>query len=256
MAEINITCEDNMELMKRYPDNYFHTAFIDPEFGIKAGRPSKKPNKAKQKNGKILSVKCKQYDHKDWDDKPADSVFGSEVFRVSRNQCIWGANYFDWCVGEAFNTPRRSEYKEFIKNNPKGWIIWDKVNGECDQMDCELLQTSFDFDTIIIKFMWAGMRQGSSANGEIMEGNKKLNEKRYHPCHKPVRIYDLIFSFLFSKGFIEELIDMLETNLGAGSIAISCHNNNMNLTACDIEKEYCDISNNRLKTHQQQQTLF
>lgn len=245
-----------MKLMARYTDNCFGLGFIDPEYGIKAARPARKPNKAKQKNGKVLNVKCKEYKHKNWDDKPASVKFGNEVFRVCKNWCIWGANYFEWVVGEPFNPPKRHEYKEFIKNNPRGWIIWDKVNGNCDQMDCELLKTSFEFDTIIIEFMWAGMRQGSVSNGAIMEGNKKLNEKRYHPCHKPVRIYDLIFAFLFSRGFICELIEVLETNLGAGSIALSCHNNNLNLIACDIESEYCDISKNRLKNHQSQQRLF
>jgi len=245
-----------MELMKRYPDRYFHIAFPDPEYGIKASRPSKKPNKVKQKNGRVSNVKHVLYKHKDWDDKPADSKFGNEIFRVSQNQCIWGANYFDWCVGKPFKTPRRNEYEEFIKNNPNGWIIWDKVNGDSDQSDCELLKTSFNFGTVIIKFMWAGMRQGSISDGGTMEGNKKLNEKRFHPCHKPVRIYDLIFSFLESKGFIPKQTIVLETNLGAGSIALSCYNNNIDLVACDIESEYVDISKERLNIHQMQQSLF
>lgn len=252
---IKITNEDNMELMKRYPDDYFLT-FIDPPFGIKAARPTKKPTRIKQKNGTYLNVKTIQHEHKSWDDKPADSKFGKEILRVGRNHCVWGANYFDWLVDKTFETPKRKEYSKFIKDNPKGWIIWDKVNGDCDQMDCELLKTSFDFDTFIIKYMWSGMMQGSISNGEIMEGNKKLNEKRFHPCHKPIRIYDKIFSFLKENGFINENTIILETNLGAGSIALSCINNSLDLIACDIEVKYCDISKERVKLHKQQQRLF
>ena len=76
---LKITNEDNMDLMKRYPDNYFDLAIVDPEYGI--GISS---NPVRQKHTK-----------KNWDSKPPPKEYFEELFRVSNNQIIWGGNYFD-----------------------------------------------------------------------------------------------------------------------------------------------------------------
>lgn len=250
---MKITNEDNLQLMARYTDNYFDLAFIDPPYGIKAARPTTKPDRRKQKNGTFLSVKRAEYGHKSWDDQPASSCFGSEIFRVSKNQAIWGANHLEWIVGKTFKPPRRDMFNNFVENNPIGWIVWNKLNGDSDQWDCELLWTSYDFPSFIIPYMWHGMLQGSIEDGSKMQGNKKLNEKRSHPTQKPVRIYEKVYHFLST---ICLFVTIVDTGIGSGSNAIACHNLKYDLTACDIDKEYYEAAMHRLTQHQRQLTIF
>lgn len=93
---MNITNEDNMELMKRYPDNYFDLAICDPEYGINASKPAVKPAFVKQKNGSLLKIKQSKYKHKEWDSKPAGFEYFTELVRVSKHQIIFGVNYYDF----------------------------------------------------------------------------------------------------------------------------------------------------------------
>ena len=235
--KITITNEDNMELMARYPDNYFDLAIVDPEYGIGASKPSKKPNKAKQKNGNILNVKTKEYKHKEWDNKPADSDYFKELMRVSKNQIIWGVNYYNYkLVG--------------------GRIIWDKINGDSDQFGCEIAYNSLNHRTDIIRYMWAGMFQGLNITKDInkaniQQGDKKLNEKRIHPTQKPVKLYEWILD-----NYAKEGDKILDTHLGSGSIAIACHNRKFELTACELDKDYYEASIKRIKNHTAQLSIF
>lgn len=250
---MTITNECNRQLMQRYPDNYFELAHIDAPYGINASKPTVKPNKIKQKNGTTLNVKTKIYKHKDWDEKPADRNFGIEVKRVSKNQIFWGANHFEWIVGKTYKPPRRQDFKDFIRKNPKGWILWDKLNGGSDQWDCEMAWTSYDFDSFIIPFMWSGMMQGSKGDGEKMEGNKQLNEKRVHPTQKPVRLYEKVYHVLLK---VDALLSVLDTGIGSGSHGIACHNLNIDLTACELDTEYYTAAMKRIKEHKQQIRMF
>jgi site-specific DNA-methyltransferase (adenine-specific) len=235
--KIEITNECNMELMKRYPDNYFDLAIVDPEYGIGASKPSKKPNKAKQKNGNILNVKTLNYKHKDWDDKPAGSDYFNEVKRVSKNQIIWGVNYYDY-------------------NLTGGRIVWDKLNGESDQFDCEIAYNSLNKRTDIVRFMWSGMMQGSSisrliSKSNYQQGNKSLNEKRIHPTQKPVKLYEWLLM-----NYAKPNDKILDTHLGSGSIAIACHNLKFDLTACELDTEYYNASIKRINNRIDALDLF
>lgn len=90
LGNITLYNADCMEIMRDMPDKAFDLAIIDPPYGIGASRPSKKPKTVKQKNGNVLRVKSCDYEHKDWDDTtPYDSYFDN-LFRVSKNQIIWG----------------------------------------------------------------------------------------------------------------------------------------------------------------------
>jgi site-specific DNA-methyltransferase (adenine-specific) len=226
-----------MELMSRYEDNYFDLAIVDPPYGIGADKPSKKPNRAKQKNGNILNVKSVEYKHKNWDSKLADIKFFKELQRVSKNQIIWGVNYHNFKL-------------------PGGRIVWDKLNGESDQFGCEIAYNSLNTRTDIIRFLWAGMFQGVNITknvlkASIQQGNKKLNEKRIHPTQKPVKLYEWLLM-----NYAKENDKILDTHLGSGSIAIASHNLGFELTACELDKEYFDAAMKRLKEHQQQLTIF
>lgn len=217
----NIDC---MLAMKKFPDNFFDLAIVDPEYGIGASKPSKKPHSAIQKNGTRMSVKNNNYKHKDWDDKPASNEYFDELIRVSKNQIIWGVNFYDRVFG-------------------KGRIVWDKVNGNNDQFDCEIAYNSTNERIDLIRFKWAGMMQGKSIKeGHIQQGNKKLNEKRIHPCQKPVVLYGWMLQNYAQKGF-----KILDTHLGSGSSRIACYKLGFDFYGYEIDKDIFQDQENRFK---------
>jgi len=234
---ITITNEDNMQLMARYPDQYFDLAIVDPPYGINVSKLSytqANNRSVKQKNGTTLKVKKLGYQHKDWDKEIPSLKYFNEVKRTSKNQIIWGWNYYgiDWGKG-------------LIKWNklvPEGVSFNTYENAYCSLIDYE----------IEIKYLWAGFCQGVGfKNPEIQIGNKKLNEKRIHPTQKPVILYKYLLDNYAKKGD-----KILDTHLGSGSIAIACHDYGFDLTACELDKDYFDAAIKRLKQHQSQTKLF
>jgi site-specific DNA-methyltransferase (adenine-specific) len=232
---MNLTNEDNMELMARYPDKYFELAIIDPPYGIGADKPSNKPTYVVQKNGNKLPIDSNKYEHKNWDNNIPDKSFFDEVFRVSKNQIIWGGNYFGLSGG---------------------YICWDKLNGDSDQFGCELAWQSFNNRTDVVYFMWQGMFQGIYCGKDVkkallQQGNKNLNEKRFHPTQKPVALYKWLLTNYAKKG--DKIID---TNIGAGSIAIACHDLGFDLTGCELDTAYFNAMMKRLDDHKKQLKIF
>ncbi len=223
---IEITNEDNMDLMKRYPDNYFDLAIVDPPYGIGA---SSSFAGEKRKSGKGAALKSK-FVKKDWDSEIPTKEYFNELRRVSKNQIIWGANYM----------------VEHLPNS-QGWIIWDKINGTTKFADAELAYTSFDRATRIFSYMWNGMLQGDMKN----------KEKRVHPTQKPVKLYEWVLS-----NYAEPNYKILDTHLGSGSIAIAVDNMNkiekMNLTfnGCELDEEYFKTAKLRIEEQTSWQCLF
>ena len=222
---IQITNEDNMELMARYPDNYFDLAIVDPPYGIGEGNKKNLTRNSytgfpKTKNW----VKSKDYGGGEFDDSIPSKEYFNELFRISNNQIIWGGNYM-------------------VKHLPPsmGWIVWDKDNGQCDQSDCELAFTSFKKGLRKYKFRWHGLLQEDMKNKEI----------RIHPTHKPVALYKWLLD-----NYAKEGDKILDTHLGSGSIAIACHDYGFDLTACELDKEYFDKAMQRINNHMAQQKLF
>jgi site-specific DNA-methyltransferase (adenine-specific) len=115
---INITNEDNIELMSRYKDNHFDLAIVDPPYGIGEGKKTIRTRK--KHNNKIV------HKDKDWDNSIPNKEYFNELKRVSKNQIIWGANYM----------------VEHL-NPSMGWVFWEKKIGG-DFSDGELAYTSFD----------------------------------------------------------------------------------------------------------------
>ena len=233
--KIEITNDDNMELMARYPNKYFDFAIVDIEYGIGASKPSIKPNKVLQTNGKISNIKQPNYKNKDWDFKKSSKKYFTELFRVSKNQIIFGGNYYGLSGG---------------------YLIWDKLNGESDQYNCELAWLSFSQRTDLVYYLWRGMFQGIEPSQNIMkaiiqEGNKKNNEIRIHPTQKPVKLYKWILDKYAKKGD-----KILDTHLGSMSIAIACADYGYELTGCELDKEYFDKGVQRVKNHVSQLKLF
>lgn len=244
-----------MDLFKEVPDKFFELAPVDFPYGIgEAGKNHKSRNTlVRQKGGEMRRCPSTNYTRKNWDDKVPDQVVFDEVFRISVHQLFFGANYMmDKINGTAnFKTPRRDNFYDFLRDNPEGWIIWDKCNGTSDFNDCELIYSpSYKFTSFIFRFMWAGMMQGKSiTEGHIMQGNKALNEKRIHPTHKPVNLY----RFLYHRFQPRSIVDV---SAGSFSSIIAAIRDNIEYLAIDNDQEYFDNGTNRIKNELLQYNIF
>jgi site-specific DNA-methyltransferase (adenine-specific) len=210
-----ITNEDNMELMSRYPDNYFDLAIVDPPYGVQYARGKNGYGNTTKNLPKLTDV--------DWDKSTPTVEYWQELFRVSKNQIVWGGNYFALPVS-------------------KCWIVWDKI-GEMELKnpfaDCELAWTSF---TKVVK------KKTIRQQGFIKDTKDNV---RIHPTQKPVKLYEWLLM-----NYAKEGDKILDTHLGSGSIAIACHNLGYDLTACELDKEYYDAAMKRIEQHKNQQRLF
>lgn len=210
---INITNEDNMELMSRYEDNHFDLAIVDPPYGIA---------RAGQTETFTKNPKHKRKAHKDkrWDNKTPTKEYFAELERVSKNQIIWGANYF----------------VEHLTKGTMGWIIWDKGQHGLTMSDCEIAFSSFNKASRIFVFN----------RGLIAQKGGSI-----HPTQKPFQLYRYLLNEYAKPGD-----KILDTHLGSGSIAIACHERGFELTACELDKEYFDSAIKRIKLETSQQSLF
>ena len=196
---MNITNEDNMELMSRYDDNYFDLAIVDPPYGIdinSSGRLGHYGGKGKT-----------------WDSEVPNDKYFKELSRVSKNQIVWGGNYFNLPPTRCF-------------------LIWDKKQPEnVSFASCEYSWTSFD----------------KSAKTFYLRPQNADYDGRIHPTQKPIKIYEWLLM-----NYAKEGDKILDTHLGSGSIAIACHNLGFDLTACELDKEYYEASMKRLNEHTSQ----
>ena len=209
---IKITNEDNMELMARYPDNYFDLAIVDPPYGINANNHA-----GKEENG------WNQYKKTDWDNETPSIEYWKELFRVSKNQIVWGGNYMTEHLPPSM-----------------GWIIWDKGQRGFSLADGEMAWTSFNKAMRIFEFSRAGC---------IKSNNTAID--KFHPTAKPFELY----KYCLEK-YAKPNDKILDTHLGSGSIAIACHDYGFDLTACELDKEYYDKAMERINNHMAQQKLF
>ncbi len=198
---------DCIDLMKHYPGKYFDLAVVDPPYGIDINM-----NMGRKKG------KAKAHNDKTWDMSVPEMIYFIELFRVSKNQIIWGGNYFD--------LPKT-----------KSWIFWDKeVPDGVSFADGELAWTSFDKTLVKAKIPYSGF-VGS--------------ECKIHPTQKPVKLYDWIF-----KRFATEQMRILDTHLGSGSSRISANKNGLHFVGCEIDKEYFEKQEKRYKDFVSQTRLF
>ena len=209
--------EDCVDGLKRFNDNHFDLAIVDPPYGIDIN------NQSQGKGGGV--ARKIDYTKKDWDKTAPEIIYFNELFRVSKNQIIWGANHF------ISKCPIDSSC----------WVVWDKDNGETDFADCELAWTSFKTGVRKIKWLWHGMRQQ----------NMKNKEKRIHPTQKPVQLYKWLLH-----NYAKEGDTILDTHFGSLSIGIACHDLKFDLTAIELDKDYYEQAKQRLINHQKQLQLF
>lgn len=232
MAEqiaLNVDC---MEYMRTLPDKAFDLAIVDPPYGIGEDGGKSRSKFVTQKNGNRLYVEDGHYEKTGFDIAPPRQVFFNELFRVSKAQIIWGANYF--------TLPRA------------GAIVWDKCNDGSDQSDGEIAFNSLTSRVDIFRYMWRGMMQGKSiSEGTIQQGNKALNEKRIHPTQKPVALYE----WLLQK-YAKEDWRILDTHLGSGSSRIVAYNLGFEFVGCEIEPTYFQLQEQRFAEHTAQVRMW
>jgi len=202
-----------MKLMK---DNQFDLAIIDVPYGINM---MDSDNKSR---GKLAVAK----DYKKLNDSQSPNMeYFDELFRISKNQIIWGANHF------ISKTPYDSSC----------WIVWDKDNGNNDFADCELAYTSFKTAVRKFKYTWNGMLQEDMKNKEI----------RIHPTQKPIALYKWLL-----KNYAKPNDTILDTHVGSGSSRIACWEMGFDFTGFEIDKDYWEAQEKRFQIVKNQQTLF
>ena len=202
--------QDCMEAMKEMSDNQFDLAIVDPPYGI-----LNKTKRGSQRSPHKYKVRAES-----WDVKPNEKYW-QELFRVSKNQIVWGGNYFT---------------DNLYENN--AWIFWHKKNPVDNYADGELAWTSFTKTQLkYFDFMYYG-----AINSE---------KNRFHPTQKPTKLYEWLLINYAKNGD-----KILDTHLGSGSIAIACHNLGFELTGYEIDKEYFEAAKKRIEQHKQQGRLW
>jgi site-specific DNA-methyltransferase (adenine-specific) len=160
----------------------------------------------------------------DWDAKPPEKEYFEELFRVSKNQIIWGANHF---------------IEQFAKNS-SCWIFWDKGTGDNDFADGELAWASFN--KTVRKFFKSWV--GANANESRAKG-------RIHPTQKPIGLYTWLLTNYAKAGD-----KILDTHVGSASSLIACHQLGFDVVGCELDEEYYQLASQRLADEMAQCKLF
>ena len=211
---------DCMQGMKEFPDKYFDLAIVDPPYGgvTQGGYMTNQMGGgvARNRNDYHLSL---------WQCERPNKEYFEELQRVSKNQIIWGGNYYASLLPDS-----------------QCWIVWDKEKPENFSFaDCELAWTSFDLASRIYKFAWNGM----------IQGDMKHKEYKIHPTQKPVRLYEWLIGKYAKDGDI-----ILDTHVGSASSLIACHNTNHKFVGFELDEEYYRLAKKRLDQETAQMNIF
>lgn len=236
MSVLSLTFNDKWEnVTHRYDNGHFDLAMDDVPYGIQAGKlpfVTTAKSYVRQPNGKRLLLPKKAYKQNDWDKKPPPQEYFDEIRRISRHQIIFGVDYCDW------------------QGVGPGRIIWDKCLAKGLSFSrTETAYCSFIEHQHTIKLLWSGMMQaGSLANPTRQQANKKLNEKRIHPCHKPVLIYLALLNYY--REILGQLPKkVIDTHLGSGSSRIACDRINCDFVGVEADPIHFVDEENRWKDY-------
>jgi site-specific DNA-methyltransferase (adenine-specific) len=215
MSTINLYHQDCMEAMREMPDKAFELAIVDPPYGI----------------GDCVSSKSSHI-HKvmTWNDSIPSQQYFDELCRVSKNQIIWGANYYQGI------------------RLPVGRIIHDKLNGDCQSSslsDADIASQSFNKLIKIWPYRWRGNVQGNSINWKNTGIDSKI-----HPTQKPVALYKWLL-----KNYAKPGDKILDTHGGSMSIAIACDIMGFDLDLYEIDEDYFKAGKERFERHKRQQVF-
>jgi site-specific DNA-methyltransferase (adenine-specific) len=208
-----------MEGMKSIPDKYFDLSLVDPPY-------FDGPNKLGYYGMDVSSSKVKRQEYNvvgKWD-VPGDEYY-QELLRVSKNQIIWGINYFT----------------EF-RGVPVGRIVWDKrKNDSCTFSDGEIASCSL-IDTVrFFRYRWDGFLQENMGNKEV----------KHHPTQKPIALYEWLLTKYAKAG--EKVLD---THVGSASSLIACISHGFEYLGFEIDSEYHRLAQERIDNFKAQQSLF
>lgn len=212
LNNITLFNADCMDVMRSYPDKAFDLAIVDPPYGL--GIDGQKECVCKN-----TKHNRKQHERKEWDKNTPPHEYFVELERVSKNQIIWGANYF----------------VENLTKGTKGWVVWYKGQQGLTMSDCELAYSSFDCPTRVVTINRAELAK----------------QKTIHPTEKPIKLYKWLLLNYAKEG--DKIID---THLGSGSIAIACSDANFDLTGIELDPDYYKSAKLRIIEHQKQLCLF
>jgi len=195
----NIDC---MEMLRKCPPKHFDLAIVDPPYGLgsrltEGGKKGGMGSLRKLDDGKVTK----------WDSPPPQEYF-EQLFRVSKNQIIWGGNYF----------------LDYLYAND-GLIIWDKMNGTNSLADAEIAWKSLPGTTRIFRMH------------HFSEGY----DKKIHPTQKPTKLYKWLLNRYAAAGDL-----ILDTHVGSGSSIIACIEGGFNYYGCEIDKDYYDAAMKRI----------
>ena len=212
MSESNVFLEDCMIGMARYPDKYFDLAIVDPPYGIDLGNM----NMGIGKSSKASKAKNRKWKAKDWDKEIPNIKYFNELYRISKNQIIWGGNYF--------NLP-----------SCKNYVIWDKeIPKGLSFADCEMAWTSFNNAPKMFRY------------------SAYLDKKnKFHPTQKPVALYKWLLHNYAKQGD-----KILDTHLGSGSSLIAAYDMGFDFTAFELDEEYFYAQEKRFNQFKSQLKLF
>ena len=210
---LNEDCMNHTNGLPSYPDKFFELAICDPPYGIGASKTTSP--------GGILSC-WNKYKETKWDDNIPTETYFNELKRISKNQIIWGCNYY-----------------------PKYWgsgrIVWDKENGESTQSDCELAYQSFTHSTRIFRYRWYGM----------LQEDMKDKETRIHPTQKPIALYKWLLTKYAKPGD-----KILDTHVGSASSIIACLDLGFDVWGYELDKDYYRDACKRIADFQSQLKIF
>lgn len=202
---IEITNENNLDLMKRYSDKYFDLAIVDPPYGIGISK-----NPVRQMHKK-----------KDWDNEIPSKQYFDELFRVSKNQIIWGGNYFDLPPSQ-------------------GFYIWDKKQPE-------------NFSLAMCEYAWSSIQKPA----KIWSLSVMKEQNKIHPTQKPIELYEWLIMRNAEKGY--RILDT-HLGSGSIAIAIDIINKreqlNLQFVGCELDIDYYNKAIERIKSQTITQYLF
>ena len=198
---------DCMDLMASKPDNYYDLAIVDPPYGIGMD------------GGNVGYKGFNNFEKKGWDKAIPKQEYFIELFRVSKNQIVWGGNYFALPATRCF-------------------LVWDKGEGFYNRTyaECELAWTSFDKN--IVKY-----KRDPLAKGDY--------KGKIHPTQKPVALYKWLLT-----NYEKEGDKILDTHGGSGSICIACHDLKFDLDWIEMDEEYYQAAVKRYEQHAAQLRIF
>jgi site-specific DNA-methyltransferase (adenine-specific) len=215
-GNIHLYQMDCNDLMAQLPDKYADLSCVDPPYGIKES--------AHRNISRTKLAKTKNYKKEIWDMRIPDKIYFNELFRISKDQIIWGINYFT------------NEYQF-----SSGRIVWDKDNGENNFSDCELAYQSYTHSTRLFRYKWQGM----------LQENMKDKETRIHPTQKPIQLYKWLL-----KNYAKPEFKIIDTHLGSMSSVIAAYDFGVSeFIGAELDPDYFAAGVKRFKTHQLQQTF-